>query len=585
MKFISIGLVVLAAVAVLPLHFLAAQTLPIAIDGQFNDWTTAAVSFEDGVDAASGNDLLRMSVANDEKYLFIRFEVSQEVVLTDNNDLTLFIDGDNNQLTGKSINGIGAELELRLGDRDGIFYFGNSQWYHDLSDVKFHSLPTFGGKVFEIAIGRSVKPNGSTNLFTGNKIRLYFQNGTAGDKMPNTGQTFTYTFSSNPSPVYQPIDLQRLSPDHLRLMTWNVLSDGLLDIVRKPHFQRVLVAIQPDIVTFNECWNMTAAQAVTFMNTALPLGNGQNWKAVKLDAGNITLSRYPILQNWYFYPGHRLTASLIDLPDAVFDKDILVINGHLRCCSANSERQLEADAFVKFILDAKSPGGVIDLPENTPFVLSGDMNLVGWQQQYTTLTTGNIVNTGVFGNGGPLDWDGSPLLDVVSLQTDQRMAYTWHSDGSQYPPSRLDYHICSNSVLQVKKAFTLQTEIMPQARLTGFGLQLNDTGTASDHLPKVTDFVVTELTQASEVETTNTLVRIYPNPAQAVLYLEHDFEVSEHIKLLLFNATGQVVRQWSLLKGQQTQAFSVEGFVGGMYFWVLESEGFHLGTGKINVLP
>ncbi len=580
----ALGFKLSLLISLFSLQFLTAQTLPIAIDGQFNDWTTSAASFEDGLDVTIGNDLLRMSIANDEHYLFIRFEVSQEVVLTDNNDLTLFLDGDNNQLTGKSINGIGAESELRLGDREGIFHVGNSPWYHDLSDVDFHNLPTFSGKVFEIAIGRNVKPNGVSPLFTGNKIRLYFQIGTAGDKMPNTGQTFTYTFSNYPSPVYQPIDLQRLSPAHLRLMTWNVLSDGLLDIVRKTHFQRVLTAIQPDIVTLNECWNMTAAQAVTFMNSALPLGNGLNWKSVKLDAGNITLSRYPILQNWYFYPGHRLTASLIDLPDAVFDKDILVVNGHLRCCAANSDRQLEADAFAHFILDAKSPGGVIDLPENTPFVLSGDMNLVGWQQQYTTLTMGDIVNTNLFGSGGPLDWDGSPLQDVVSLQADQRMAFTWHSEGSQYPPSLLDFHICSNSVLQVKKAFTLQTEIMSQARLTAYGLQQNDTGTASDHLPKVTDFVVTDLTRTSEVELGYPSVRIYPNPASELLFLKSKIVLTAPATLRFFNNMGQEVRQWGIKTGQLEQSFSLSGLEDGIYFWSLESEGIQNGTGKLTVI-
>ncbi|MBK9016933.1 MAG: endonuclease/exonuclease/phosphatase family protein [Saprospiraceae bacterium] len=338
-----------ATLALFPLHFVAAQTLPIAIDGQFNDWTSQAISLEDAGGAGTGSDLLRMSVANDENYLFIRFEIDQEVVLTDNNDLTLFLDGDHNQLTGKSINGIGAELELRFGDRDGVFYHGNSQWYIDLSDVKFHHLPTFSDKVFELAIGRDVLPDGVFPLFTGNVIRLYFQNGTAGDKMPNAGQTFDFTFDSDPAPPFQAIDLQKLSSDHLRILTWNTLYDGLLDIIRKPHFQRVLAALQPDIVTFNECWDMTAGQAATFMNTAVPLGNFQSWNGVKLEDGNITVSRYPILQSWNIYPGHRLTASLIDLPDAQFDKDILVVNGHLRCCSANSERQLEADAFAKFI--------------------------------------------------------------------------------------------------------------------------------------------------------------------------------------------------------------------------------------------
>ena len=530
---------------------------------------------EDAGGAGTGTDLLRMAVANDENYLFIRFEIDQEVVLTDNNDLTLFLDGDRNQLTGKFINGIGAELELRFGDREGVFYHGNSQWFIDLSDVKFHHLPTFSDKVFELAIGRDVLPDGVFPLFTGNEIRLYFQNGTAGDKMPNAGQAFDFTFDSDPAPPFQAIDLQKISSSHLRILTWNTLYDGLLDNARKPHFQRVLAALQPDIITFNECWDMTAGQAATFMNTAVPLGNFQSWNAAKLIDGNITVSRYTILQNWLIYPGHRLTASLIDLPDTQFDKDILVVNGHLRCCDANSERQLEADAFAKFILDATSPGGVIDLPAATPFVLSGDMNLVGWQQQYTTLTTGDIVNTTSFGNGGPLDWDGSNLLDVLALQADQRMAYTWHEAGSQYPPSRLDFHICSNSVLEVKKAFSLQTEIMAQARLDANGLYQDDTGSASDHLPKVTDFVVKPLTNAVVVERPAMQLIVSPNPATTGTTVVWTNPKPAEIMFSLKKMDGSLARQWAARhpEGPASESVDFVGLPQGAYLLELQMPG------------
>ncbi len=566
-----------------PLYFLAAQTLPIAIDGQFNDWTSEAVSLEDAGGGGTGIDLLRMSVANDENYLFIRFEIDQEVVLTDGNGLTLYIDGDNNQLTGKSTNGIGAELELRLGDRDGYFYHGSSTWYHDLGDVGFVSLPTFSGKIFELAIRRDAKPDGVFPVFTGNKARIYLQNGTSGDKMPNAGQTFSFTFDADAAPAYTPIDLQKNAPNQLRLMTWNVLQDGLLDVVRKPSFQRVLAATNPDIITFNECWDMTAAQAKSFMNTAIPLGNGQNWNTVKLESGNITATRYPILENWNIYPGHRLMASLIDLPDDQFEKNILVINGHLRCCSANSDRQLEADAFAKFMLDTKSPGGLIDLPENTPFILSGDMNLVGASQQYTTLTTGDIQNTNIYGNGAPLDWDGTDLLDVLALQTDQRMAYTWHETGSQYPPSRLDFHICSNSVLEVKKAFTLQTDLMSQARLTTFGLQKNDNTIASDHLPKVTDFVVKGLTETVAHSNFSLKIETVPNPALDGFYLKSETPIQAS-NLYLMDAQGQIVKQWQLLETQRSQWFSLEGLPNGLYFWRLENKDYQWFTGKLRLV-
>ncbi len=523
-----------------------AQSLPIALDGQYEDWTNEAVEFEDAVGDAPGLDLLRISVANDDKFLFIRLELDDEVVLTDDNDLKLFIDGDKNNLTGLSINGIGAELELRLGDREGVFYIGNSSWFLDLEDVAFHNLPNFSSTVFEIAIGRDVLPDGQNPLFTGNEIRLLLRNGSTGDWMPNQGLTFSYQFDNSPTPPFQPIDLQKLSPSHLRILTWNTLSDGLLDNDRKPLFQRVISVLQPDIVTFNECWDMTAGQAATFMNQALPLGNFQTWHGVKLDAGNITVSRYPILQNWEFFPGHRLTASLIDLPDAIFEKNMLVINGHLRCCNANSERQLEADAFAKFILDAKTAGGTIDLPEGTPFVLSGDMNLVGDGQQHSTLVTGNIVNANIFGTGAPLDWDGTDLLDLVALQADQPFAYTWKQPGSQYPPSRLDYHICSNSVLDIEKAFTLQTQIMSSARLDTYGLQAYDTEGASDHLPKVTDFSLKAATASYTHQQPVVNISITPNPATQFAEIAWTNPAAGEVYFSIKSMDGKLLKHWTV---------------------------------------
>ena len=33
----------------------------------------------------------------------------------------------------------------------------------------------------------------------------------------------------------------------------------------------------------------------------------------------------------------------------------------------------------------EAPGGVIDLPDETPFVYGGDLNLVGYQEQLETI--------------------------------------------------------------------------------------------------------------------------------------------------------------------------------------------------------
>jgi endonuclease/exonuclease/phosphatase family metal-dependent hydrolase len=547
---------------------LPGQSLPIAIDGQFDDWMDAATGYTDQQGDGTSLDLLQFEVANDENYLFLRFILDQEIILTENNSLTLFLDTDQNNLTGKVINGIGAELEIRFGAKEAKFYSGNSSVFLDLYEIKFRHQPTVSSQVFELAIGREIMVDGVQPLFSGDNIRFFFQNGTSGDMMPNAGQSSSYTFDNFPAPAYQPIDLQKDKPSYLRLLTWNTLSNGLADLSRRDYFKRIIFVLKPDIVTFNECWDVPPGMAATLMNEAVPLGNFQSWKAVKLDEGNITVSRYPILQNWLFYPGHRLTASLIDLPDNLYNTNLLVINGHLKCCSEGNEtRQLEADAFTAFIRDAKTPGGVITLPEGTPFVLSGDLNLVGWQQQLTTLLTGDIVHQSTFGQGGLPDWDDTPLQDVISLQADQRMAYTWFSSNSEFPPSRIDYHISSNSVMKVKKAFILETGAMPPERLAFYGLQKEDTRAASDHLPKVTDFELDATTSTTHIWKNGLDWNVSPNPASEYVHIHYYLEASALMDWAILGADGRTVSQWQSggLAGQNEEWLDISNLQPGVY--------------------
>ena len=130
------------------------------------------------------------------------------------------------------------------------------------------------------------------------------------------------------------------------------------------------------------------------------------------------------------------------------------------------------------------------MPAGTPFMLLGDLNLVGDSQQLRTLVSGETVNVSEFGDGGPPDWDDSNLEDLLSVQTDKRTAYTWRNDGSSFSPGRLDFMIYTGSVMNVEKAYTLQTNVMPPERLAANGLLKGDTGLASDHLPKVADFTL-----------------------------------------------------------------------------------------------
>ena len=565
---------------------LCSQSLPIFLDGRTEDWNVPVPTYIDTENDGNLYDFKYISVTNDEQFLYIRLKTTPFLKLTEDNQLSIFIDGDNNGSTGYQINGIGAELRFNFGTRDGtIYYTGTTSISH--SDIQFRSLPTVTDTVYEVAIGRQfIPPANGTGT-----IRIFLiDNASNGDWMPNSGETFAYTFDESPTEPLVPTELNREDTTFLRIMDWNVLNDGLLVPSRQPSFSRLLQAISPDIICFNECFNSSATQVKNVIDQMLP---GTNWNAVKLDAGNVTVSKYPILQNWSVYPGHRITASLIDLPEW-FSKDLMVINSHLKCCGGQTnddKRQLEADATITFILDAKTPGGVIDLPTETPFVILGDLNLVGDRQQLITLLTGEIINTSVFGNGGSPDWDNTDLEDLLSRQSDKRTAYTWRDDGNSYPPGRLDYQIYSNSVINVEKDFVIQTEVMNATRLNQYGLQLLDTRTASDHFPKVSDFSFDTITsvhhQTNLVEFN--LKQNYPNPFNPKTNIEIRIPsaseggfVSLKVYDILGNNVATLIDNY-LSAGKYEIEFDASELPSGIYFYQLQA-GNYLETKKMMLL-
>ena len=246
--------------------------------------------------------------------------------------------------------------------------------------------------------------------------------------------------------------------------------------------------LNADIITFQECGNTTILDVQTFLNTN-PIYYPYIYPSPS--STNLTLSKYPSIQSWEV--ADRIDADLIDLPDSIYATDILILNGHPNCCGNNQARQENFDAFIQFILDAKTPGGVIDLPINTPISFSGDMNLVGYAEQYYTIINGTISDTDTFGPGGFPDWDDTSLEDQICYFNEKNVAYTWDkSDPSSgdFPPGRLDFVFFTNSVMSVDKSFILSTEHMSESLLTENNLYWDDTKNASDHFPIIVDFVL-----------------------------------------------------------------------------------------------
>ena len=481
--------------------FIYCQENQIIIDGKFQDWQNIELIDDIINDNESGLDFTSISITNDNKYLYIKFTTTDEIDLMDSGpngeslyNTVIFIDTDNNNKTGyvPGYNpNIGSELGVFLNQRYVWNNISNPNIQISLYDIGFFSAPTVTSNEFEIAIDLDAQYDGE-NLFPNQEIKIQLKDLISGDEIPNINSEIIYTLNSN-NLNYTTLNTEKENEDLIRLSAYNVLYNGLDDNERLEQLKNIIKSVDADIYAFSECYETSSETVKNILDEILPISNNQGWHVIKkADDDLITASKYPIIQDWpnESYGIKKMHPCLIDLPDSLFAKDLLVINAHMSCCDNDNDRQEQADDFVNFILDAKSTGGVIDLANETPFVLCGDLNLVGLSQQLQTLTSGEIIDTEAFGIGGGMNWSDNDLKDEICVHVETPFSYTWRditpSPGS-YSYGRLDYIIFSDDVMSSQKSFTIDTKFISQKKLNEMNLDVNDSF-GSDHLLTTIDF-------------------------------------------------------------------------------------------------
>ena len=467
------------------INYTDSQAARIWMDGNFSDWDDIPVLYEDQIgDQQYGNiDFGILKAANDDRFVYLYIEIGEDLNLQDDNEITLYLDTDNNASTGIPINGIGAEVKWVFGDRQGV-YTARYTIYHQY--IGLITAPTVTSERFEIAIDRTLSLFGQ-QLFPLNSFRITFHDdGPGNDYLPNIGDIVSYSFDNSTLPPIDPISLKKTASSDFRAMAYNVLSSHIFEPQYFDKFDRILSAIDPEIIAFEEIYNHNSNDVKQLVESMLPSGAGEQWYCQGIYGDDIyAVSRFPITE---FYEINKSAAFLIDLNPQI-DSDLLFIVGHLSYGNYNEERQLECDELMAFIRDAKEPGGVLTLDEFTPIIITGDLNLVGYAQQLETLITGDIVNP-QFGPDFSPDWDGSDFGDLCARLTDLSMFYTWYSATSSYYPGRLDFMIYSDYVLNSEHKFVMFTPEMLADSLNAYGLYADDVSTVSDHIPIVSDFKV-----------------------------------------------------------------------------------------------
>jgi len=573
--------IVLTYISLIPV-MLHAQSGRILMDGEFSDWDEVSYLYEDSVgDAAAGGvDFGGFKILNDETFLYLYIELNFEVNLQSFLNTTLYLDTDNDSATGFAIENIGAELTWNFAAKSGLFYIGGGSTVIAHTDIRLRTFPTVSSEIFEISIGLDSKPDGSNDLFTGDTISILLIDADNSDMLPDSGVNLIYKILPvNLEPIV-PIGISNNDSSFLRFLSWNVRADDLFDPNLFDEYDRILSALNPEIIAFQEIYSHDSADLKELMESILPSGTGEEWFTL-IDSNDIALaSRYNILESWL--PNSPNRAFFVELKP-VYAKNLLVIGAHPRCCANDAGRQIEIDGIMAFFRDALSTGGVIDLEEDTPVILAGDFNLVGERRQLETLLTGDILDNTTWGSDFSPDWDGTNLSDAIPRHTDLLQTYTWRNDNSQFSPGRLDFIIYTDSAIKLENSFMLWTDEMSADTLNAYNLVASDTRFASDHLPVVADFSlqmpepVAISGRSNSLPKTPVLRQNYPNPFNPETKIKFFLPTPGHTKLAVYDLRGReiaVLTNRYLSEGSHTFSWNADDFPSGLYFYTLTTTDF-----------
>jgi len=505
---------------------------PIVIDGLFDDWQEVPVTITDPEGDYNYDDWAELKITNDDDFIFFKISLhSEETLLQNWNNFYLYIDADRDSLTGHPFRGMGAELAWHFGYRTGQYF--EQDGIIDLwqNDITLRQAPTVTSTEFEIAIAR-----GSFVLSDPDSIAVIFSSFyDTGDYMPDSWEGAVYQLDTTVVGPAEPILLEKTGT---RLVTYNTLYTGILEPDRQPKFQRIIQALDPDIIALQEHseWN----EIGDIISSWFP---EDTWYQGYTFRDLVVLSKYPIINQANLISSERTMCALLQTDDPI-NPYLLILNSHFSCCDNDDDRQEQVDELVQVLREWRlNDNGPFDLPEGTPMFHVGDFNFVGYREQIETVTAGNIQDEGNYGSDFPLDWDGTAITDLFSRQTHKRMAYTWRSDGSSFNPGKLDYVLYTDSNLSILNHFVLNTLAMPDSVLNEWELEAEDTNEASDHLPRIVDFMVTDLGITGELDLPQQYIlsHPYPNPFNPQVMIPITLAREAHIQLRIYDIHGRLV--------------------------------------------
>jgi endonuclease/exonuclease/phosphatase family metal-dependent hydrolase len=334
--------------------------------------------------------------------------------------------------------------------------------------------------------------------------------------------------SPPPSPTNSPLPTPSLTSDDtflakdpasIRVMTYNVNWDSIFpeddpqnddfrSVNRVDSFRRILRAVRPDVLCLQEINARRSARDIAdYISQAYGATSDRPWHAVHA-SNDVIASPFALHERGYeletgsVLPALDQAAALVDLPDDEYGaSDLYMICAHFKSGGGVDDislRERQADVIMAQVRDFETPGGNLDLPPGTPFVILGDFNAYDTDPalQVQTLTNGDIQDESKYGVDLEPDWDGTSLQDAHPSHNNQGVEfYTWRDDAEPFNPGALDRVFFSDSVLRMENAFILNTTTLSDEVLTANGLLREDVALDPlagnfDHLPLVVDFQI-----------------------------------------------------------------------------------------------
>jgi len=439
----------------------------IVMDGDTGEWR--------------GSSEVRL--VGDGEHLWIRFDPANTGVAIQAAPFStrVLIDADNNPKTGRRIGSLGVDAMASLSPAFGsgigngseiVFYDADGNGtVTGHAAMGFFFLPTFASESYEVRFDRVALDA----LADAGRIAVRV------DQTDADGNVLWSSETAGTLPAFDPpgantIAMPTKPAGGLRVLSQNVLFSSPLN--NPGAFDRMISAIDPDVILFQEWFNTPQVVIQNWFNTNL--GPGWTVIAPHPQEGVAIATRLPILgtaPDLLDVPGGhanaRFVGALIDTPIGAF----FGASVHLKCCGGADSSEDQRRISEAIAINATVAGILQSNPEAS-VAIAGDYNLVG------TRTPLDILRVG-------LASDGSDLTPAETLTLGDPAAVTWIQETSRFSPGRLDWAVVDETKTAIARAFTLDTRRLSDASLLATGLQAEDSE-ASDHLPLVIDLVPAE---------------------------------------------------------------------------------------------